>query len=179
MKKLIRIFATPFLLLTLLSASACSSNEEAQQEIEIGLESDEEKAARFDFSSEGEYHFLLGDNITVEGVTERSPTLFRKELGTAKGASITLREVFLWSLDKSDWERGGVLRLYNSDFQDNSPRMAYGITCELSPEDGDNFMKKGATRRLVDFKGKILHYSSSYGLTISPCEIIGDELDSM
>ena len=87
-----------------------------------------------------------------------------KTLGMAGGKIVEFKDFGVYSYDNSSWEKGGDLSLLN----DCSLGMQTKIDCQLSPGDGDAFMKY-ATRRHIRIRGVIKSFSSSGGLTISPC----------
>jgi hypothetical protein len=81
--------------------------------------------------------------------------------------------MFVWSYDGSEWEKGGKLHLMNDD----SMGRAYRITCSISSENGDKFMET-KKRRVIVASGILKDYSSSYGLTIDPCNATWEESDT-
>ena len=98
------------------------------------------------------------------GMLGNGDALLKKKLSTSKGKDIVIDSFFVWWTDSSLWEKGGNLYLSIDD----SMGPAYAITCVVSPEIGDKFMKN-KKRRDVKIVGKISSYSSANGLVIEPC----------
>jgi len=114
-------------------------------------------AQDFNFKNDGSIGSALG-------MFGNPDPLLKKQLGTGKGKEIKIDSFFVWSYDGSDWEKGGKLHLINDD----SMGRAFRITCSISSDDGDKFMKnaKRGARKVV---GLVSSYSTSYGLIIDPC----------
>jgi len=109
------------------------------------------------------FHFVTEYDFAVK--TSNNPKL-KKELSMAQGAQIAIDNVWIWNHDSSDYENGGNLYLMS----DASLGVSTEITCSVSPEDGDKFMEKNL-RIKAKVTGRIESYSSTYGLSIEPCEI--------
>jgi hypothetical protein len=90
------------------------------------------------FESDGELGIALG-------MMGQGDALLKKKLGTNIGNPITIKKMFVWSTDSSDWEKGGKLHLINDD----SMGRAYRITCSISSQDGDKFMETNKRRTIV------------------------------
>lgn len=151
----------------LLLLAACGNNSSGTSEDTVGSES---SAADIVLKSEFNYQQEMGNSVEGKSTT---PALFKKRLGTSIGAKIVIPEFFMWSLDSSEWEKGGKLYIANDD----SMGSEFGISCAVSSEQGDKIMVNKA-RREFDISGTIASYSSSSGLLIDPCVINRDELDS-
>jgi hypothetical protein len=98
------------------------------------------------------------------GVVGGGDALLKKRLGTSKGGAIEIKQMYVWSYDGSDWERGGNLYLLN----DYSLGREGKVVCSVSPQIGDQFMAS-KKRRDIAITGTIKDYSSSDGLLIEPC----------
>lgn len=155
-----------------MALGGCGGNESRDSTLESSLDMPEAEAPKNDIILKSEFEYQQRMGNTVEGRSS-SPDLFRKELGTSVGSTITIPEFFIWSSDSSEWERGGKLQIFNDD----SMGSEFRIACALSPEQGDKIMKN-KVRRELDITGTISSYSSSDGLLIDPCTITRDELDS-
>ncbi len=155
-----------------LALSGCGSNESGDSALESSLDMSAAEAPRNDIILKSEFEYQQKMGNSVEG-RSGSPDLFKKELGTSVGSTITIPEFFIWSNASSEWERGGKLQIFNDD----SMGSEFRIACALSPDQGDKIMKN-KVRREVDITGTISSYSSSDGLLIDPCTITRDELDS-
>lgn len=107
------------------------------------------------------------------GMLGKGDALLKKKLGTSVGKPIQITSMFVWSYDGSEWEKGGRLHLINDD----SMGRAYRITCSISSENGDKFMETKKRRDIVA-SGILKDYSSSYGLTIDPCNATWKESDT-
>jgi hypothetical protein len=107
------------------------------------------------------------------GMLGEGDALLKKKLGTSVGKPIQITSMFVWSYDGSEWEKGGKLHLMNDD----SMGRAYRITCSISSENGDKFMET-KKRRVIVASGILKDYSSSYGLTIDPCNATWEESDT-
>jgi len=107
------------------------------------------------------------------GMLGQGDALLKKKLGTSVGKPIQITSMFVWSLDSSEWEKGGKLHLMNDD----SMGRAYRITCSISSENGDKFMKT-KKRRVIVASGILKDYSSTDGLTIDPCNATWQESDA-
>jgi hypothetical protein len=164
------LLATAFVSALTLSGCGGSDSGNSASESSSDMSAAEAPSNDINLKSEFEYQQKMGN--TVEGRSE-SPDLFKKELGTSVGSTITVPKFYLWNLDSAEWEKGGSLKIYNDD----SMGAEFRITCALSSDQGDKIMKN-KVRREVDIKGAISSYSSSDGLVIDPCNITRDELDS-
>lgn len=155
-----------------LTVSGCGSSDSQNNVSEPASDMSAAESPRDDINLKSEFEYQQKMGNSVEGKSD-SPDLFKKELGTSIGSTITIPGFFLWSKDSSEWEKGGKLIVTNDD----SMGSQFRIACALSPDQGDKIMKD-LTRREIDITGTISSYSSSNGLLIDPCNVTRDELDS-
>ena len=159
-------------IVSILTLSGCGSSDSGNSASESSSDMSAADAPKNDIKLKSEFEYQQKIGNSVEG-RSRTPDLFKKELGTSVGSTITIPKFFLWSNDSSEWEKGGKLKIYNDD----SMGAEFRIACALSSDKGDKIMKN-KVRREVDITGTISSYSSSDGLVIDPCTITRDELDS-
>ena len=155
-----------------LTVSGCGSSDSQNNTSEPASDLSAVETPRDDINLKSEFEYQQKMGNSVEGRSD-SPDLFKKQLGTSVGSTITIPEFFMWSKDSSEWEKGGKLIVTNDD----SMGSEFRIACALSPDQGDKIMKN-LTRRDIDITGTISSYSSSNGLLIDPCSVTRDELDS-
>lgn len=160
----------------LLALGGCSESADNNKKDSPSEEKENISKEEFKFRSESEYQVNMGNLAQRDEATDpknNSPDLFKKKIGTAVGAKITIPHFFIWNLDDSEWVKGGKLYVFN----DHSAGSEFTISCALSPQQGDKFMKTRA-RREVDITGTIDSFSSEFGIKIAPCEITRDETDN-
>ena len=112
----------------------------------------------------------FADEFAVMGdlMFDQDPTI-KKTLGTNIGREIRIDDFYVWSYNDNRYISGGPLELWSDDSMGTDTR----ITCTISPNLGDQFMKNNV-RQALQIEGRIKSYTEYDGLIIEPCDPLNE-----